>query len=136
MSMTPLIAMRRYPLTIVLVVSAFVGCGTSEQVIEGRANVSGTVTFDGKPLPAGTIAFQAIDQPASTAVKIRDGAYFTDRVPTGKNAVYIDTSSIQLGNPAKYVAIPAKYSDSSTSGLTADIQPGENENVDFTLESK
>jgi hypothetical protein len=128
---------KSYQLAILpFVISALIGCGSSEQVIEGRASASGVVTFDGKPLPAGTIAFQAIDQPASTAVKIRDGAYFTDRVPTGKNTVYIDTSSIQLGNPAKYVPIPAKYNDSSTSGLTVDIQPGENENVDFKLESR
>ena len=109
-------------------------CGGSKQVIEGRTTATGTVTFDGKPLPAGTIAFAAIDQPASTAVKIRDGVYFTDRAPVGKNAISIDTSSIQSGNPAKYVPIPAKYNDASTSGLTADIQPGENENVNFTLE--
>jgi hypothetical protein len=82
----------------------------------------------------GTIIFSSTERSVVTSVKIRDGAYFTDRAPFGKNAVAIDTSSIQMGNPAKYVPIPAKYNDATTSGLTAEINPGENENVNFTLE--
>lgn len=104
------------------------------QVVKDRATAAGTITFDGKPLPAGTIFFLSTNGAADTAVKIRDGAYFTDRAPVGKNSVIVDTSSIQMGNPAKYVPIPAKYNDTTTSGLSAEIKPGENENVNFSLE--
>jgi hypothetical protein len=135
--MTALLLMKNRRLLLVcFLLLTCVGCEESSQVIEGRTSVSGTVTFDGKPLPAGMIGFVATDQPASTAVKIRNGVYFTDRAPIGKNTVYFDTSSIQLGNPAKYVPIPAKYNDPATSGLTADIKPGENENVNFALQSE
>jgi hypothetical protein len=38
-----------------------------------------------------------------------------------------------IGNASAYVKIPAKYNDPTKSGLMADIKPGENKNLDFTL---
>ena len=99
--------------------SASVGCGGSKQVIKNRASVSGTVMFEGKPLPAGTIGFHSTERTVTTPATISDGVYYTDRAPLGKNEVTIDTSSVPFGNPSKYVAIPAKYSIPSTSGITA-----------------
>lgn len=117
-------------------VACCLGCQNEVQVVKDRATATGTVTLDGQPLPAGTITFVSVSGSVDTSVKIRDGVYFTDRVPIGKNSVLIDTSSIQMGNPAKYVPIPARYNDVAKSGLTAAIEPGDNENVDFKLESK
>jgi len=115
--------------------AACAGCGSDKQVLSDRARASGTVTFDGQPLPAGTVLFSSMERPSSTAVAIfGDGVYSTDRAPIGKNVVTIDTASIQYGNPAAYVAIPDKYSDPRTSGFTVEIEAGENENVDFALE--
>jgi len=87
-------------------------------------------------LPAGTVAFTSQEPPYVTAMtKIRAGGkYLTDRVPIGKSVVTVDTRSTLVGNPANYVAIPEKYRDPRESGLTVEIMPGENENVDFTLE--
>jgi hypothetical protein len=125
---------HRYLLIACGVLSLFSGCGSEVQVVKDRAHISGTVTFNGQPLPAGTIGLKDAEGPVSTSAMIKDGAYSTDRAPVGKNLVTIDTASIQFGNPAKFVPIPARYNDSSTSGLTADVQPGNNENVDFALE--
>jgi hypothetical protein len=116
-------------------VSATTGCWNKSQGPKDRARVSGSVTFNGQPLPAGKIVFSSTEGPNATPVSIRaGGAYSTDRAPIGNNVVTIDTASIQYGNPASYVAIPEKYNDPEKSGLSADIQPGENENVNFSLE--
>jgi hypothetical protein len=121
----------RTPLLICLAV--FAGCGGGEQVLPDRATISGTVTFDGKPLVAGTIGFEAADGPVATAASISNGAYSTNRAPIGKTLVTVDTYSIQVVDPAAYVPIPERYTNSKTSGLSAEVQPGENRNVDFVL---
>ena len=111
-----------------------IGCTRQQQVLKDRATASGTVTFNGQPLPAGTIGFESTANKVTTSVSIREGGkYTTDRAPVGSALVTVDTSSIKYGNPAIYVAIPEKYNNAKTSGLTADIKPGENENIDFTL---
>jgi hypothetical protein len=116
-----------------LIVAA--GCGPQKQVLKDRAVVSGTVSFDGKPLPGGVIRFLSADGQVSTSAMIYEGGrYKTDRAPIGEMIVTIDTQSLQYGNMAAYVPIPAAYNHPSTSGLTANLQPGENENVDFALE--
>lgn len=56
-----------------LVLSA--GCGTKESG-PTRYQVSGTVTFDGKPVPAGTIYLEPSSGPAGFA-QIVDGKYDT-----------------------------------------------------------
>jgi len=111
------------------------GCGGTERADEVRATVSGTVTYNGKPLPAGTIVFASAGGNIASTISIGEGGrYSTDRAPIGANLVSIDTSSIQYGNPAKYVPIPEKYADPTASGLTADVKRGDNENVDFALQ--
>jgi hypothetical protein len=93
------------------------------------------ITLDGQPLPAGTIGFMSAEGPVATAVAIReDGTYSTNRAPIGKNVVTIDTNSIQVGNPPKYVPIPERYRNAETSGLTVELQAGKNENIDFALQ--
>ena len=110
------------------------GCDGNQQTPD-RAIVSGIVTFSGQPLQGGSITFQSAEQPTGTTVMIQAGGrYSTDRAPLGKNLVTIETESLQYGNAAAYVKIPAKYNDPTKSGLTADVKLGENENVDFTLE--
>lgn len=66
------------------------GCGSAE---EGppRYQVSGKVTFDGKPVPMGTIYFETANGPAGSAV-ITDGSYDTrdgKGVVGGKHQVVI-----------------------------------------------
>ena len=120
-------------LLLLLLATVLAGCGAKQQVDENRTVVAGTVTINGKPIPAGTILFESPEAGTATSAGISDGRYRSDRVPIGKNVVGIDTASVKYGNPAKFVAIPDKYADSGTSGLTIDVKPGTNENVNFEL---
>lgn len=124
-----------FRLTCVAVIAVgALGCGAKEKVASDRAAVSGVVTFNGQPLPAGTISFASTTVYGGTSVSILDGGrYTTDRANIGANRVTIDTATIKYGNPSAYVAIPSKYADAATSGLTADIKQGMNENVNFDL---
>jgi hypothetical protein len=68
-----------------LALAVVVGCGKSD----GRtyANVSGTVTYNGKPLEKGQITFQIVGMP-HTAADIVDGKY-TGQAAVGSNRVAI-----------------------------------------------
>lgn len=106
---------------------AVIGCGKQAQGPKDRASVSGTVTFNGQPLPGGVMIFHSMERSDVTPISIYGGAYSTDRAPIGKNTVTVDTSSIPFGNPAAYVPIPAKYAEPQSSGLTTEIKSGDNE---------
>jgi hypothetical protein len=110
-----------------------VGCGGKEPP-KDRTTVSGIVTFDGQPLPGGSLSFESAAGTGTNVSIGPGGVYSTDRAPIGKNRVRIETESLQYGNAAAYVKIPAKYNDVTKSGLQIDVKPGVNENVDFKLE--
>jgi hypothetical protein len=116
-----------------LATTLLLGCGSNAPVDERRTSISGTVTFDGKPLPAGNITFDSTESRLSTTASINQGVYSTSRAAIGKNEVSIETESLRYGYPAGYVKIPERYTNPMASGLTADIKPGENENVNFDL---
>lgn len=113
-------------------IACALGC-SQKPVDPNRTTVSGAVIYDGKPLPAGSISFESSEKGIATSTPIKDGSYSTDRAPTGNVAIGVNTASIQYGNPAKFVPIPAKYADSATSGLSFEVKPGENANVNFDL---
>lgn len=116
-----------------LLASVAVGCGPRQEALENRAGLSGTISFAGKPIPAGTIVFQAVEGYTTTSASIKDGKYATPRAPLGQNLVRVETETVKYVSPNAYVAIPAKYADFKDSGLTAEIKPGANENVNFDL---
>jgi hypothetical protein len=62
---------------------AFAGCGSKPDEGPTRYQVSGQVTFDGKPVPTGTITFVTTSGPSGSA-QITDGKYDTR---TGKGVV-------------------------------------------------
>jgi hypothetical protein len=119
------------PLLVGLLVCS--GCGEGQKVDENRTTVSGEVSFNGKPLPAGTISFGSATGSTGSTVPIRDGQYASDRVPLGANMVTVDTSSVRFGNPAKFVEIPERYMDPTKSGLSVEVKPGANDNINFEL---
>lgn len=100
-----------------------------------RAAVSGSITFDGKPLPGGLITFCSARDTmmAATAVLQPDGTYFIEDAPLGANLVTVDTTAILAGAPQRYVEIPKKYIAPDTAGLTYEVHAGDNEKVDFQL---
>lgn len=131
--------MPRLPRSAALVAAALIhvcviGCGPQPRVDEDRTGISGTVTFAGEPLKAGTMTFDSTKKAISTPVSIGpDGRYATNRVPLGPNIVTIGTEMLLDGSPHLYVKIPLRYADPTKSGLTVEVKPGTNENVNFEL---
>lgn len=127
------------------------GCfGGSAEHIE-RASISGTVTFDGKPLPEGSIQFVPDVDAAGKPVRgklaqalIKDGNYSltADAGPAvGNNKVLINatrkTGKFQESDGQKTEImqqyIPARYNTQTT--LKYEVKADEN-TADFALEAK
>ena len=136
------------------------GCGDDEGIGQ-RYSVSGTVTYNGKPLEKGTINFQAVAADRRSAGgEIQDGAYrLTTQSPgdgalPGKYRVSITAKEVDMAKveatskkqggtlPSKKELgrafqqakrlIPAKYESPATSGLEAEVKE-ESNTFDFTL---
>jgi hypothetical protein len=69
-----------------LAVLVVVGCDKSDKA-PPYANVSGTVNFNGKPLPKGSITFAADGRPP-TVMDITDGS-FSGQALTGSNKITV-----------------------------------------------
>lgn len=80
-------------------IAAVVGCGNSDGALP-YANVSGTVTYNGKPLEKGIITFSTDGRPPS-AMDIVDGK-FAGQAMVGSNKV----SVIAYRKGAKARAVP------------------------------
>src|SRR5262249_47543041 len=109
--------------------------------------VSGTITYQGKPIPKGTVTFVATDgkNPNATGT-IQAGSYRLQTDEPGDGAVVgeykvaisdidQDTFNTELpGMPVKVPksAIPKQYHNANTSGLTAKVERGSNTR-DFDL---
>jgi len=111
------------------------GCGTPQ----GR--VSGTVTYQNKPVEAGTVTFYVIGAPRPVAAVITDGKYEAVDISPGEAMVTVSgpppsepvgkTQKGEGGRPRPTPvpatsSVPAKYADSSTSDLRFTVEPGEN----------
>jgi len=109
------------------------GCGESLPPGPARAQVTGTVTFAGKPVPYGTITF--VPEPGSglpvSGADIRNGKYEVTNhggVPVGKHRVEIhgwDSSPANLGpadvsDAAVKPLIPEKFNTQSELKLTVE----------------
>jgi hypothetical protein len=101
--------------------------------------VSGRVSYDGKPLDNGSITFFPTDGKSPTAGGlIKDGKYAVLKVSVGKYKVTISGSQIvgqkKLYNtpnsptaPITVDPLPEKYKDWNKTELTLDVKPGPNE---------
>jgi hypothetical protein len=123
-------------------ISLQIGCG------DGRVRVTGSVTFGGKPVEEGTIAFEpANGQGPSTGGPITDGVYDLTgdaRATAGEKIVRIIASSktgrkIPVPPPAppgtmieeRIQGIPKQYNDQSS--LRVEITPGKDNTHNFDL---
>jgi hypothetical protein len=120
----------------ILLVVVLTGC-SQRRVDEPTFEVSGTVTFDGAPLPDGFINFESDPpdgQPVGSA-QIVKGSYAT-RARAGNKKVTI-TSNRATGEKDSggfditVNWLPAKYNSSSE--LTADIKADGPNRIDFPL---
>jgi hypothetical protein len=132
------------------------GCSKDVVKVPPLHPVSGTVTYKGKPVPGATVTFIA-DTKAAAASKSasdpqwparcvgqadEDGNYtlawddFHSGAPEGTYKVAIvATEPFQEGDDPdepRENAIPAKFGNPKTSGLTAKVEPGDNV-LDFPL---
>lgn len=124
-----------------------VGCsGNSDQLPTGE--VHGTVSYQGKPLPTGSVTFIPDGPGKAAAGEIQaDGTYTLttysqgDGATIGSHKVMIisekDTSELPAESAEANTdlsLIPEKYGMSpKTSGLTAEVKEGDNE-INFNLE--
>ena len=100
---------------VALVIPLAIGCGG------GKGKVSGNVTVDGKPLPAGTIVFHpSKGNPVSS--EITDGHYTVTGVPTGNCTVTVDTA--YLKQEAEALGMANSNMQMSMSGGMGGNRPG------------
>jgi hypothetical protein len=115
--------------------------------------VSGTVTLNGQPLEGANVTFHPLDERqntmASQAVTDAAGRFqlsthigggrFKNGIAAGKYAVAInklDTAAIKTTmSPPKNV-LPGQYNDPATSGFTADVVAGQENEFPFALVDK
>ena len=126
-----------------LVLGLCSGCGNSD----GRVEVTGEVTFDGKPLEDGNITFGG-PQGAAGAGKIVNGKFSLsesgdeDGVQPGSYDVLISSWFEERGSvrpdgsfsPGS-TRIPLSYLDPKKSGLKAEVKSGEKNEFKFELKS-
>lgn len=111
------------------------GCGGDPSV-----EVTGTVTFDGRPLAEGEVIFAAEDGGVTpAAAKVQGGRYALRSLP-GPKKVMINASRRSpvrdslTGEYQEYSFILPVYNLQSK--LTANVRPGQSNTFDFELKSK
>ncbi len=123
------------------------GCGPSQ------GEVAGTVRYNGKPLPSGTIQFLGQDGVPYSG-KIQPDGSFSVQVPVGEAKVIVscvdeerltrfttqmasNRGRVTAPPPAdkKFSLIPQRYADWNTSGLTVVVESGKTVQ-DFALTSR
>ena len=119
------------------------GCGGIDDAPQ-TVTVTGTVTFDGKPLPTGEIIFRPTDgNGRADAAAITDGEYSLE-CTLGSRVVTITAlrevpgvvaQELETGEAGGEVEqyIPEAYNDRTT--LTADVTESGDNTFDFPLES-
>jgi hypothetical protein len=117
---------------------------------QGTGDVSGKVTYKGKPLVFGTVQFEGSDGRLCQGNIGRDGSYSVTGVATGEANVAVSSLNPKSsdfvplqreGGPKLpprpdvpgWFPIPAKYDTPYQSGLTYTIKRGEN-TIDIDLE--
>jgi hypothetical protein len=127
-----------------LLLLAAVGCGPPEM-----GQVSGMVTFKGKPLPMAVIRFQPESRPMAVGVTDNQGRYRLstkarfDGAYGGRHVVTISPWVLGFGQepldpayvppPLNRGDIPEKYRIGYTSPLSADVVAGRDNTIDFEL---
>jgi hypothetical protein len=123
-----------------LVLMAALGCGDGRVKLPS-APVTGMVSYQGKPLGMGRVIFLHPSGQAAAASLSAKGTFELVAFQ-GKNQVAIQccesaqsASSAETGAvgwPVKSL-IPRRYAEFATSGLTFDVEHGENNKAEFTL---
>lgn len=144
-------------LALVLVgITTFSGCGDPGPVaeIEKVAPVSGTVTFQGKPLPGYQVTFLPTDgKRAATGITDAQGKFIMgtndagDGAPPGTHKIAFVWAPPSGGEPGQEtiiddpsklpkpaIKIPAKYGNPETSGFTQEVPARGVQDLKFDLQ--
>jgi hypothetical protein len=133
-----------------LLVACISGCAGSQG--SETVEVTGTVTFDGKPLEGANVIFHPLEggegMLASQSVTDAEGRFqlathtgggkYKPGIVAGKYAVAItklDTAAISKTFAPPKNLLPKKYGDPATSGLTADVVVGQANDFPFRLDA-
>jgi len=124
------------------------GCSGGSGADPNLIPASGKVTIDGQPLLKGTITFfsksgshssnSAIENgsfslnSSASARGILPGEYLVSIISEEQEATFDDSGKVI---PAKS-AVPEKYVDAKTSGLTATVQKDQKNDFEFPLSTK
>ncbi len=124
----------RFSLVVIVALGTVFGTGCGGEKL---SDVTGTVLIDGKPLPEGEIIFESADgSKTPTAGKIANGNYSVAVAP-GSKRVKITASrppkkpDPMFGMSAHEPMLGPEFNERTT--LNADIKPGKNEGVDFSV---
>jgi len=134
-----------------LVLLLALGCGTGRKIVP----VSGTVTFNGKPLAGATVSFQPIAPPGTveagpgSQAKTNDNGEFTLKLSTGENGAVVGKHRIIISLLNEQIGdgdarpprggwpladrVPKRYN--SESQETFDVPAAGTTKADFTLTS-
>jgi prepilin-type N-terminal cleavage/methylation domain-containing protein len=120
------------------------GCGHQNPRSAEHAEVSGTVLFQGKPLPGGKITFVAVDGGFPSVGTIDENGHYQIKAPIGAVEIGVTNQVLKKSGAAKglprlaqaesaenqplkgrYVKIPSQYEDPHTSGLKYTVKRGQ-----------
>jgi hypothetical protein len=124
----------------VVLATTLVGCGRPSYELE-TAPVRGTVTLDGQPLPSGYVVVPTLRGRMATGRIEEDGTFVMTTYSSG-DGVQVGSHRITVvpvppDEPAaKRVPIPTRYQSAGTSGLTLEVKPGEEHEIELKLTTK
>ena len=130
-------------LLVIATALCLVGCNSSN-----LTTVTGKVTYNDKPVTTGTVSFVSADKPTAYGNIGPDGTYalMTDKPGDGATPGSYQVSIVALEDmgdrmpedrdPLPPPVIPDKYSNAATSGLTAEVEAGKDNVIDFDLTGK
>ena len=123
--------------------------GCSQRNPNAPATVTGSVSYKGEPLTAGSVSFHLKDGANFSAGITSDGTYTAAQVPAGEAVITVETESANTNRPqmtyggargkdkmmtskprdmptvqGKYRPIPRNYADPAKSPLKETIKPG------------
>ena len=110
------------------------GCGGSDEV--EKHQVTGTVTYNGKPIEKGSITFDPADNQGVAAMGGIENGQFTAEVPPGEKILRISAvretgEKDQYGEVITESYIPAKYNVESN--LKKTVEPNGENKFDLAL---
>ncbi|MFZ9791857.1 MAG: hypothetical protein ACO3F3_05905 [Gemmataceae bacterium] len=131
-----------------ILVICVMGCGQrAYEIPDSGATLEGSVTYDGKPVPMALIVVRSETATADARI-VESGKYKVPSVPIGKVKIAVDTdamrgelmsrsmaqaykgpggqSSAEAGKKLSFIAVPGKFADPDSSGITFEIKKGAN----------